>query len=623
MHPTATHRRPILMGLVLTAGIAGLVQGQPPGLPALPAVAAQDTKVDPKNAPPDRDTGVANVKIDPRTNALIIPVGGFVRFDNKLPDIPADILVSREDFVQVRTDPNNPKVLLLTGRAPGLAQITLLFKDRPRQTYDVVVQPDFELLKTIIARTAPTANVDVTPGLGNTLILSGYVTTPQEADTIYRLAVSQVGGTPGNVINMLQIGGVQQVQIDVVIATVDRSEIRSRGFDFAVSGQSATFSSLVSGLLTPPTGFGSGTVAFSPNANLQLGIAPAGFFSALQALRTEGMAKFLAEPRVVTQSGRPAKFQAGGQQAILGPASGINGPGVQLEDIGTTLNVVPIVMGNGKIWLEVQPRTRTVNQGLGIQTTFGATPGFNQNSVEVAVELESGQTFAIGGLIQNSVQATANKVPVLGDLPYAGTLFSSIRYEERESELVILVTPRLVHPLDCNQVPRRLPGRETRSPDDYELFLENILEAPRGQRKVWNGRCYNAAWKCDPAGVYPCVGNVCYGPNGTMLPGGCATGNCGTPAAHGHAAQMVRPTPVTAPPAAPVTVTIPVQPAPVAPVTPVSAPSYEQPGVAPITPTLPPVVPADEPGNLRPVPGSPVESTPTEPAVLPAAPTGP
>lgn len=615
MHPTTTPRRPLLWGLVLTAGIAGLVQAQPPGLPALPTAVAQDEKTDPKGAPKaqppkDRDTGVAEVKIDPRTNALIIPVGGFVRFDGKLAEIPADILVSREDFVQVRTDPNNPKVLLLTGRAPGLAQITLLFKDRPRQTYDVVVQPDFELLKTIIRRTAPTANVEVTPGLGNTLILSGYVTTPQEADTIARLAISQVGGTPQNVINMLQIGGVQQVQIDVVIASVDRSEIRSRGFDFAVSGTTVTFSSLVSGLLTPPTGFGAGTVAFSPNANLQLGVAPAGFFSALQALRTEGLAKFLAEPRVVTQSGRPAQFLAGGRQAVLGPASGINGPGVVFEQVGTQLNVVPIVMGNGKVWLEVQPSIRTVNQGLGIQTTFGATPGFTENSIQVAVELESGQTFAIGGLIQNSVQASANKVPVLGDLPFIGTGFSSIRYEERESELVILVTPRLVHPMDCNQVPRRLPGRETRSPDDYELFLENILEAPRGQRKVWNGRCYNAAWKCDPsANVFPCVGNVCYGPNGTMLPGNCGPAGC-APAGHGLHGHTMRVTPAPAAAAAAPVMT------PMTPVTPVSAPA-SPPVTTPVSvaPTLP-----EQPALLPAVPGAPVDTTPVEPPVVPVSP---
>jgi pilus assembly protein CpaC len=268
----------------------------------------------------------------------------------------------------------------------------------------------------------------------------------------------------------------------------------------------------------------------SQNANFQFAVVPTQFFGALQALRTEGLAKFLAEPRVVTQTGRPAFFLAGGRQAVLGPASGINGPGVAFEQIGIQIEVLPIVYGNGQIWLEINPTNRQVNQGLGITTVFGATPGFTEQQARCAIMLESGQTFAIGGLIQNSVQAAAAKVPVLGDLPFIGVAFSSIRHEERESELVILVTPRLVHPLDCCQVPKRLPGRETRSPDDYELFLENVLEAPRGQRKVWTGKQYNAPYKCDPTiGTYPCVGHLCTGPNlgngGTNCgPNGCATG---------------------------------------------------------------------------------------------------
>src|SRR5207253_4141800 len=102
---------------------------------------------------------------------------------------------------------------------------------------------------------------------------------------------------------------------------VDRNEVRSRGFDFAVNGNSVKFSSVLSGLLTPPAGTGAAG-AFSPDANIQLGIVPAQFFGALRALRTEGLAKFLAEPRVMTQTGRPATFRAGGQQAILSPASG-------------------------------------------------------------------------------------------------------------------------------------------------------------------------------------------------------------------------------------------------------------------------------------------------------------
>src|SRR5262249_3362931 len=320
-----------------------------------------------------------------------------------------------------------------------------------------------------IRRTVPTANVEVTPGLGNVVILSGYVTSPQDADIIARLANSQVGGNNANVINAIQIGGVQQVEIQVVVASVDRSEVRNRGTDFVVSGTTFQLNSIVSGLISPPPlgGLGTQTGTISPIANIQFGVVPAQFFAALQVLRTEGLAKFLAEPRVVTQTGRVASFLAGRRQAVPGPAAGTHAPGAQYENIGTQLDVLPIVYGNGQIWLEVSPSVRAVNQGLGIVTAFGATPGFTENSVRCAVMLESGQTFAIGGLIQNSVQASSSRIPVLGDLPFVGTAFSRVNYDERESELVILVTPRLVAPMDCNQVPRRLPGRETRSPDDY------------------------------------------------------------------------------------------------------------------------------------------------------------
>ena len=103
----------------------------------------------------------------------------------------------------------------------------------------------------------------------------------------------------------------------------------------------------------------------STAANLQLGIVPAPFFAAIQALRTEGIAKFIAEPRVVTQTGRPAFFRAGGQQAILSPTSGITGPGVQLVPFGTELEVLPIVYGNGQIWLEINPRITAVSAPSG------------------------------------------------------------------------------------------------------------------------------------------------------------------------------------------------------------------------------------------------------------------
>jgi pilus assembly protein CpaC len=507
MHPKRFARRLLPWAAVLTLGLGALTNGS-----------AQPPDKEPKD--PKDPKLVPQVIID-KSGTLIVPLGAVVVFEPPgLVTMPTDILIGREDIVGVRLEVTDFKKLYLTGRGAGLTQITIMQKDRPPLKFDVLVQPDLSLLRNLIKRSVPTANVDVQPGYGSSVVLSGYVTSPQDADIVARLANSAVGGTANNVINAVQVGGVQQVQIDVVIASVDRTALRNRGFDFILPGGSGdvSFSSLVSGLLTPATTTGTAPT-FNGSANLQLAIAPAKFFGALQALRTENLAKFLAEPKVVTQTGRIATFRAGGQQAILSGTSGITGPGVQLVPFGTELEVLPIVYGNGMIWLDINPRITAVSQGLGITVNGAASPGFTENTLRSTVMLESGQTFAIGGLIQNSIQASANKVPVLGDLPFVGVGFSSVTYQARESELVILVTPRLVHPMDQCQTPKRLPGQETRIPDDYELFLENILEAPRGQRKVWNGKCYNAAYKCDPTmSKYPCAGNVCTGPNGTCLP---------------------------------------------------------------------------------------------------------
>ena len=510
MHPKRLARRTVLWGTVLAAGLCITTSyGQQP-MPTGPA---------------------PTVQVDPKTGALIVPLGGLVSFDPKGGPIES-IVVSREDIIQVKPATDDPTKIQITGRNTGLSQLTLNYKDSKKQ-YDVVVQPDLNLLRNIIKRTVPTAAVEVNPGLGQVIILSGYVTSPLDADIVTRLATNAAGGQANAVINAVQVGGGHQVQIDVVVASVDRNMIRSRGFDFFIGGTQANFQSIVSGLLGGQVGASGSVPTFSPAANLQLGIVHAPFFAAMQALRTEGIAKFIAEPRVVTQSGRPAFFRAGGQQAILSTTSGITGPGVQLVPFGTELEVLPIVYGNGQIWLEINPRITAVSAALGITVGNANSPGFTEQQVRTAVMLESGQTFAIGGLIQNSVQSSSSKVPVLGDLPFVGLAFSRVNHEQRESELVILVTPRLVGPMNCDQVPKRLPGRETRNPDDYELFLENILEAPRGQRKVWNGRCYNAAWKCDPtAAIFPCVGNACSG----HLNGGA----CG-PVVGGYSGPMMAP----------------------------------------------------------------------------------
>jgi pilus assembly protein CpaC len=157
------------------------------------------------------------------------------------------------------------------------------------------------------------------------------------------------------------------------------------------------------------------------------------------------------------------------------------------------------------------------------------------------VIIEDGQTLAIGGLIQNQVVAHTVKVPVLGDLPYLGAAFSSKTFLETEMELVVLVTPHLVDPMACNQVPHLVPGQETRSPDDCELFLEGILEAPRGPREVCQGGRYVPAYKNGPtADVFPCAGGKSGLGQGSTCPGRCGTAGapCGAAAAGAGTARM-------------------------------------------------------------------------------------
>ncbi|HEX4590939.1 MAG TPA: hypothetical protein VH120_13465, partial [Gemmataceae bacterium] len=414
-----------------------------------------------------------------------------------------------------------------------------------------------------------------------------------------------VSGTPGaaagqgqaagviTVVNAMTVGGVRQVQLDVVIAQVNRSKLRNFGVNFTINGTTVFGGSLIGSLATPGTtagggGGGSGgstgptllgpqsflaSLTPGPSTNIVAGIVPARTNLFIQALKQERLAKLLAEPKLVTLSGRPATFLSGGQQAVPQVTGGGTSGGVvgtTFEPFGTQLTFLPIVYGNGKIYLEVEPVISVLNAANGFAIGGTIVQGRNEQRVRTSIMMEPGQTFAIGGLIQNEVDAATNKTPVLGDIPFIGTAFSTVSYQEQETELVVLVTPYLVDAMDCRQAPCKLPGFETRTPDDFELFLELILEAPRGQREVFPDKKYKAAWTNDPtASKFPCGGGAgCAGGTCGTAAGGCAT--CGQ--SDGHPAQPGAGQPTTLPPS------VPPGPAPVVPATTQVAP------VAPVVP---------------------------------------
>ena len=160
------------------------------------------------------------------------------------------------------------------------------------------------------------------------------------------------------------------------------------------------------------------------------------------------------------------------------------------------VNFVPIVLGNGKIHLEVAASISQPNSAVGVSIatagSLASAPGLTTRGAQVAVQLEDGQTLAIGGLIQNTVNGSDQpRSRSWAICPIFGARFPLVTYTETEEELLILVTPRLVDPMACTQL-KPYPGRETRSADDYELFLEGIMEAPRGQRDVFPNGHYTA-----------------------------------------------------------------------------------------------------------------------------------
>jgi pilus assembly protein CpaC len=486
MHPMKTVRglrTGLLVLLGLLASGAALTAQEPPPRP---------------DATPARNVG-----------SITLPIGGSQRLSMSTKKNIANVFLSGDGVAQV-TGGVVPNEVVIRGVAAGAVRLELTDVDGKKENYEIIVQFDVQYVRSLLNRAVPTANIDIIPLLNNAFILTGWVGKVEDVAIVNSIATQMIGAQ-SRVINAIQVGGVMQVQLDVTVASVNRSEARRRGFSFSVNGKTVVGGSILSGLVTvpsqaavaPPIGLQIGGLGAAPvgppnGANIAFGVIPWGFQFLLQALRDESVAKVLAEPKVVTMSGRPAHFLSGGQQAVLSAQGSIGGPGVDFKDVGTEIDVLPVVLGNGRIYLEVAPRFRTVDNAKGISSSFGFVPGFDEQSVRTSIELEPGQTMAIGGLLQTTVNSSSERVPVLGDLPYIGFFFSTVSHTAEEQELVILVTPHLVDAQDCGQLTKRMPGRETRDPDDYELFLEGILEAPRGQRQVFEGGKYKAAYKNDP-----------------------------------------------------------------------------------------------------------------------------
>jgi pilus assembly protein CpaC len=241
----------------------------------------------------------------------------------------------------------------------------------------------------------------------------------------------------------------------------------------------------VRGGTTPITSsFGSGASAV--NAGQLFGIFNAAQFSFfLNALRINQLAKILAEPTLMALDGQPARFLAGGLFPFPVPQSSSIPGGtavvtVQFANFGAILSFLPQILADDVIRLDVEPVFSQLNFASGTKINGGDVPAIDQRSARTVVQLREGQTLAIAGLLQTTTNASTSRIPILGDLPVVGPLFSSNFIDTVETELVVLVTPELVAPMERSEVPPA-PGDRVTQPNDYEFYFLGRIEGKLGR----------------------------------------------------------------------------------------------------------------------------------------------
>ena len=395
--------------------------------------------------------------------------------------------------VQVLT----PDQVLVQGLKVGSTDLILWTEDE-RRTWQrrLIVTIDVDSYRKGLQTLFPTASLQVSDS-GEVLVIQGLLRSADQAEQLHQY----LGQRKITYVDMTSVAGIQQVQLQVRVAEVSRAALKTLGingfqtdddFFFGQRVGSSTGGPIVPTInigakggqlagdnlafVTPSDGIGA-----SPLVTLFAGFPNSDLEVFLQALAENQYMRLLANPTLVALSGEEASFLAGGEfpipvvQGSSGGLSTTNAVTIEYKEFGVRLRFRPVVLGDGGIRLfAAQEVSELTDVGAVVIQGF-SIPALITRRGEATLELKSGQSFAMAGLIQYSDAAVNSRIPGLGDLPIVGTLFRSVRYKNQETELVILVTASLVEPMSMAQAPP-LPGAIYTPPDDWELYLEGRLE---------------------------------------------------------------------------------------------------------------------------------------------------
>lgn len=384
----------------------------------------------------------------------------------------------------------SPQRLLILGQRVGTTDLILWSEDEETWLQRIDVEVDLRFLQDELDRMFPTASLEVLQSR-QALVVRGTLRRAEDAE---RLALF-LAAHDVEFLDMTSLAGVQQVLIQVRVAEVSRRALRALGINLLHAGNDFFGASVIgtsAGPLNPinigppqgaaashglPFEFLSDTFV-SPAVTIFGGVPPADFQFFIQALAENQYLRILAEPNLVAMSGEEAHFLAGGEFPIPVVQSGLAGAGtvtIEYREFGVRLGFKPVVLGDGTIRLRVAPEVSDLTDVGAVEIQGFRVPALLTRRAETTLELNSGQTFAMAGLLNSVSDARTSRVPVLGDLPILGPLFRSVRYSEGETELAVLVTASLVSPKSDADIPP-VPGLLHVRPNDWELFAKGLME---------------------------------------------------------------------------------------------------------------------------------------------------
>ncbi len=408
------------------------------------------------------------------TNWLNVEVGHSIIYDEHRP--VKQIILGDSSVISVES--LSPEQFRIKGNIVGNTNIWVVFADNPSKpiSYDITVHQDLSgLIRRVDAITAGDDAPRAYP-INGRLVLEGQVRDVQTLEQI--AAVARLYDE--EFVNLMSVGGDHQVQLQVVFAEVNRSGMRALGINGAWGDNFLGFA------LQTPSLIGSGyvnrsglsdvngglTVPFTSDSFNIMGTigAPVNLAAILSVLESNGVSKILAQPTLVALSGQQAEFLAGGEIPIPVSQTGSR-ISIDFKEYGVKLTFVPTVLGQDVIDVRVYVEVSDVDNNNAIRLTGIDIPAFISRKSSSHLRVDSGMTFAMAGMLQETLRSTTQQIPILGDIPVVGALFRTIEHERDETELMIFVTPRLVRPMAPDEVPMPPGTTENHNPTDFELFL--------------------------------------------------------------------------------------------------------------------------------------------------------